>query len=243
GGAFLVVAKSPADLQSVYGISGVLGPYTNNLPNSSGTVRLRNRVGAIYLEVNYDSRPPWPAAADGAGHSLILARPSFGENDSRAWAASDSVGGSPGRLDPITPDPLRNIMINEFLAHPDDPEVDYIELYNHSNQAVDLSGCFLSDDPDTNKFTIPAMVIPARGYAVFYETNLNFAPSALGETIYLRNPANTRVLDAVRFEAQANAVSSGRYPDGSPCILALSTKTPGASNSPFRSSDIVINEI
>src|SRR5207247_8359595 len=73
--------------------------------------------------------------------------------------------------------------------------------------------------------------------------NLNFALSASGETIYLRNPANTRVLDAVRFEAQANAVSSGRYPDGSPSILALSTKTPGASNSPFRSSDIVINEI
>src|SRR5947208_775749 len=91
GGGFLVVARSPADVQSVYGIRGVLGPYTNNLPNSSGTVRLRNRVGAIYLEVNYDSQPPWPVAADGAGHSLILARPSFGENDSRAWAASDSV--------------------------------------------------------------------------------------------------------------------------------------------------------
>ena len=35
-------------------------------------------------------------------------------------------------------------MINEILAHTDDPLLDYIELYNHSNQAVDLSGCILT---------------------------------------------------------------------------------------------------
>src|SRR5262249_18001861 len=42
GGRFLVVARSPADLENVTGLTGVLGPYTNNLSNSSGTVRLRN---------------------------------------------------------------------------------------------------------------------------------------------------------------------------------------------------------
>src|SRR5207247_10024258 len=92
GGSFLVIAKSPADLQSVYGLSGVLGPYTNNLPNNSGTIRLRNRVGAIFLEVNYGSTPPWPAAADGAGHSLVLARPSLGGDNADAWAAGEAVG-------------------------------------------------------------------------------------------------------------------------------------------------------
>ena len=30
--------------------------------------------------------------------------------------------------------------------------MDYIELYNHSAQPVDISGCTLSDEPDTNKF-------------------------------------------------------------------------------------------
>ena len=39
GGGFLVVARAPADMQAVYGISGVLGPWagaaTNSLPNSS----------------------------------------------------------------------------------------------------------------------------------------------------------------------------------------------------------------
>src|SRR2546425_2252688 len=71
-GGFLVIAKDPVGVQSYYGISGVLGPYTNNLPGAAGTVRLLNRQGAILLEVNYQGKAPWPIAADGAGHSLVL---------------------------------------------------------------------------------------------------------------------------------------------------------------------------
>ncbi len=119
GGGFEVVARSPADLESNYGITGVLGPYTNNLPNNQGMVQLISQAGGILLEVDYGTAPPWPVSPDGAGHSLVLARPSLGENNPMAWAASDSVGGSPGQLDPITPDPLRNVVINEFLAHSD----------------------------------------------------------------------------------------------------------------------------
>ena len=98
GGSFAVVARNPADLASVYGLSSVLGPFalTNNLPNGHGTIRLRNPVGAIFLEAQDSSDPPWPVAADGAGHSLVLAHASYGEGDARAWAASDAVGGSPG---------------------------------------------------------------------------------------------------------------------------------------------------
>jgi hypothetical protein len=53
------------------------------------------------------------------------------------------------------------------LLDTDDPEVDYVELYNHSNQSVDLSGCVLTDDPLTNKFVIPSgTVIGPRGLRV-----------------------------------------------------------------------------
>src|SRR5438128_1756368 len=128
-----------------------------------------------------------PASPDGSGHSLVLARPSYGQNSPLASGQSDAVGGSPGRVEPYTPDPLRNVVINEFLAHTDFPSVDYIELYNHSTQAVDVSGCILTDDPDTNKFVIgPGTSIPARGFVVYRETNMNFALSAAGETIYFK---------------------------------------------------------
>ncbi|PYI84279.1 MAG: hypothetical protein DME26_13540 [Verrucomicrobia bacterium] len=116
-------------------------------------------------------------------------------------------------------------MINEFLAHTDPPLVDYIELYNHSNQAVDLSGCVLTDDPATNKFVIPPNTsISARGFAVFYETNLHFALSAAGEKIYLKGADGSRGLDGIQFEGQASGVSSGRFPDGAAEIYPLATR-------------------
>jgi hypothetical protein len=245
-GGFLVVAQNPADVQLVYGLTGVLGPFsnTNSLPNDRGTVQLRHRTGAVFLEANYDTEAPWPIAADGAGHSLVLARPSYGEGNLEAWAASDAVGGSPGRLDPVTVSPLRDVVINEFLAHTDPPALDFIELYNHGNQPVDISGCFLSDDRNTNKFVIPAnTVLPARGFASFNQTNLGFALSSGGERIYFRNGANSNVLDAARFEAQANGVSSGRHPDGAPGFSELVTPTPGTNNSVLLIRDLVINEI
>jgi len=244
GGGFLVIARNPADLQAVYGIANVTGPYDKNLSNGKGTVRLRNRAEAILLEVNYESKPPWPVAADGTGHSLVLARPSYGENHVQAWGPSGSVGGSPGRVDGVQFDPRGNVVINEFLAHTDLPEVDYIELYNHSLRPVDVSGCWLSDDPGTNKFRIPdGTVLGPTGLVAFAEATLGFALSASGEAIYFWNSNQTRVLDAITFAGQENGVSTGRYPDGAPTWRRLSSKTPGAPNPPPRLRNIVINEI
>ena len=45
-----------------YGITGVLGGYTNNLPNNGGTVRLVKKSGAVVLDVTYSDSPDWPAA-------------------------------------------------------------------------------------------------------------------------------------------------------------------------------------
>ena len=245
GGAYVVIARDPAAVQNAYGITGVLGPYstTNSLPGT-GTLRLRNKENAVLLEVPYSSQPPWPAGADGAGHSLVLARASYGERDPYAWGISDKVGGSPGKFDAQSSAPQRAVVINEFFASSELPDVDFIELYNHSNQAVDISGCSLSDDPHTNKFVVPpGTSIPARGFVVFGQGELNFGLSSGGETIYFRSADGTRVLDSVRFEAQAAAVSAGRYPNGADQFHPLRTRTPAAANDGIRVHDIVINEI
>ena len=244
--SFLVVAAAPADVQAVYGISA-LGPFgngTNSLPNDAGTIRLRNKAGAVLLEIHYADRAPWPAAADGAGHSLVLAGPSLGEGDPHAWGPSLFIGGSPGAGEADDSEPLSVVVINEFLAHTDDPQVDFIELYNHSNQALDLSGCILTDDPSTNKFVLPPnSSIPAGGFLYFTQTDMNFALSAAGETIYLKNPAQNRVLDAVRFGGQQNGVTTGRFPDGSEEFYRLLSPTPGGANAGIRVSEVVINEL
>ena len=242
--SYLVVAPVPTDVQAVYGINGVLGGFTNRLDNNGGILRLRKRSGAIVLEVHYSDDSPWPVAADGTGHSLVLARPTFGENDPRAWAASAVKGGSPGAADPVPIGPLENVVINEVLAHTDLPVVDFVELYNHSAVPADLSGCWLSDDPATNKFRIPnGTTLAPRGFLAFDENQLGFALDASGETIYLVNSNNTRVVAALEFEGQASGISIGRFPDGADRLHELATPTRGTTNAPLLLRPVVINEI
>ncbi len=246
--AFLVVARDPDYLKTVYGVTNVTGPWdgaeTNGLSIDRDTVRLRNRQGAVLLEVNYSDAPPWPVSADGSGHSLVLARPSFGENDSRAWAQSDVAGGSPGRADPVGNEPLASVVINEWIAHTDTPVRDAIELYNHGNTAVDLSGAYLSDSPDTNRFRIPAgTVIAPRGFLAFDDTVMGFSLFAEGETVFFVNSNQTRVIDAINFKGMSNGVSAGRYPNGGPLHYNLASRTFGASNSAPKRFAVVINEL
>jgi hypothetical protein len=281
-GQFIVLAKVAADVQSVYGTSGVFqygvtnyatnvfGGTTNitvvlatnvvdgvtnirpdignALNNGGGNVRLHNRAGAILLDARFSTEYPWPIEADGAGHSLILARPSYGEQNFPAWGPSDSIGGTPGGLDIIGPEPARNVVINEFLAHTDPPLEDMVELYNHGNTAVDISGFWLSDDPSTNKFRIPnGTVLGPRGFTSFTAStnagHTGFALSSSGERIFLINSNQNRVIEAIGFEGQENGVSMGRYPDGAPTLRRLSAVTAGTSNAAPLVSPIVINEI
>lgn len=241
---FLVIAENPEAVRKAYGISGVLGPYEGELNNDGELLRLRDHVDAIRLELTFGANPPWPEAADGAGHSLVLARPSYGEDDPRAWAASERVGGTPGAMEAVRAKPYRSVFINEFLAHTDDPQLDFVELYNRGNTPVDLSGCILTDDPSTNRFVLPpGTTLSARGFLAWDQNQLGFRLNAAGETLYLFDPRKEQVIDAVRFGGQENGVSSGRSPDGASTMRRLSLVTPGAANAPWRQEDIVLNEI
>ncbi|HON07202.1 MAG TPA: lamin tail domain-containing protein, partial [Verrucomicrobiota bacterium] len=250
GGGFVIVARNPNLIKQTYGITNVFGPWddavNNGLPGDKGKIRLLSEIGAVYLEVNYSDRGSWPAGADGTGHSLVLVRPSYGEDDPRAWGVSDLEGGSPGRGESYSGGNLRNVVINEFLANSVEPYVDYIELYNKGNQPVDISGCMLSDDPSTNKFVIPqGTIIPGGGLVVFQHDELGFGLDAGGETIYLKDSTGQRILDCIRYEPQMPNCSSGRYPDGATEIYPLSVMSPGTNNSNFSIyvDDIVINEL
>lgn len=244
GGAFMVIAAAPSNVEQVYGISGVLGPYTGSLKKSA-TLQMLDENGAVLLTVPYSDSYPWPVAATGTGHSLVLANPTFGEGNPRAWEISSLMGGSPGTLDAFHPTPLKSIRINEILAHTEDPALsDFIELYNHSNQTNDLSGCILTDDPQTNRFVIPAgSLIQPRGFVSFDQTQLGFSLSAKGGTLYLIDPGHTRVLDAIQYDAQADGISFGRQPDGANELYPLAVRTPSAANSAPLVRDIVINEL
>ncbi|HVU08842.1 MAG TPA: lamin tail domain-containing protein [Verrucomicrobiae bacterium] len=242
--SFIVVAAAPADIESVYGITNVMGPYSGSLKKSE-TLELLDEQSAVLLTVPYSATYPWPVGADGEGHSIILANPTYGEGDPRAWSISDVIGGSPGQMDTFTPEPLRNVVINEILPHSENPAVpQFIELYNHSPDSVDISGCILTDDPTTNKFVIPSgTIIGPAGFISFTQSQFGFPLNGAGETLYLIQSDGSRILDAVQFGAQADGVSYGRWPDGANDFYTFTTNTPGTNNSSILIGDIVINEL
>ncbi len=241
----LVIARQPGDVEAVHGITGVLGPFAGSLSNEGGTLRLRKASGAIVQEVTWDDRAPWPVAADGTGHSLVLVRPSYGENNPRAWDASAVRGGSPGAGDTPAGSPQDSVVINEVLARSNSPLLDFIELRNRSPQEVDISGCALSDDSaELRKFVVPdGTILPGGGLAVFDETQLGFALDGSGETIYFSNADETRVVDVVRFGGQEADVSIGRSADNDDALQPLVARTPGTANAARRVPEIVISEI
>lgn len=214
-GGHIVVAADPASVQTVHSLAGVLGPYTGALNNSGGRLRLRDYSGAVLFEVNYDSGPPWQPAADGAGHTLVLARGSYGMDDPRAWDRSFNLGGSPGMADPIPADPYRTVVINEVCSM---GLGDYIELYNYSSAAVEISGCTLSDARGAGKYVFPAATsLAAGGFLRVGRAELGFGLKQGGDTAYFRAPGTPgRMLDVVRFGPQTEGFPWGRTPDGSP---------------------------
>ena len=243
GGAYLVIAASPGSIESVYGVTNVMGPYTGSLKHAE-TLQLFDEHGSVLLTVPYSDMAPWPVATGGTGHSLILANPSYGEGDPRAWAISDAIGGTPGAMESFHPSPLRNVVINEILAHSENgagPQ--FVELYNHSTNSVDLSGCILTDDPDTNQSVIPAGTSIGPGGFVTFDASLGFHLNPAGDTIYFIKSDRSRVLDAVQFEGQGNGQSYGRWPDGADDFYFLQSATPGTNNSAIQIGDVVINEL
>lgn len=246
-GAFGVVAADQVHLRAVYGITNVWGDWSGKLPNDHGTIRLRNAAGAVLLEVRYLDEDPWPIVADGTGHSLFLARPSFGEASPRAWAASGNVGGSPGLPDPAIEDSQADLQISEVYGSAGGSQAgaeNFIELYNHTSISQDLSGGWLSDDPAIRKFQIPIGTFLAPGnFIIFHPSVLGFPLSAAGGRIFWWSPSGDRVIDAVHYGAHPHGTSYGRSPENPALWSLLSPETPQSANARARQGPVFFSEI
>jgi hypothetical protein len=122
------------------------------------------------------------------------------------------------------------IVINEFMASnestmtdQDNEFDDWIELYNNSNEAIDLGGYYLSDDIDNqNLWEFPAgTTISAGGYLIVWADedleqeglHADFKLSASGEELFLTNSSG-QLIDTVLFAEQSADISYGRFPNG-----------------------------
>jgi len=254
--AYVLVVRDLATFSSRYDTNGmsIAGEYTGKLGNGGEEIEIQGAGAVEVLAFEYNDARGWPLSADGAGHSmvpLVLTNqaPSAGSGQAEGvfdyggnWRASAYIGGSPGLADP---DPIIDVLINEFAAHtdtglpPPDDSDDWIELHSVSNMT--LSAWYLSDDAaDLKRWQIPSgTVITAGSWLTFYESTGfhsnrvdGFGLNKAGEQIFLSYLPGTdqdRVADCLSFDGQENGASWGRYPDAAEFWYAM-VLTPSASN-------------
>ncbi|NLH15894.1 MAG: hypothetical protein GX455_04895 [Phycisphaerae bacterium] len=270
-GEFVLVVSNKAAFLSRYGsgLSGrVAGEYSSKanpqkLSNNGEGIRLEDYWNGVIADFEYSDGRLWPAAADGAGHSLVplaeaIPNQAGGSYNYPAfWRASAFRNGSPGADDP---EPTRTLLINEVMAHtdytdPSNPLIDsndWIEILNPGTGTIELGDYYLSDDADDlTKWRLPSGTLGAGERIVLDEVTgfhspfpSGFGLNKAGEQVllsYLPGTAEDRVADAVKFAGQENLISLGRYPDGGAYWLAM----PMTRNQPnaVPVSHVVISEI
>ncbi|OPX22382.1 MAG: hypothetical protein B1H04_05085, partial [Planctomycetales bacterium 4484_123] len=243
-----VVVKNRMAFESRYDTSDVLilGQYSGSLANGGERLELVDSAGQSVVAFTYDD---WYPTTDGQGYSLVLTDPLLPEgqlSESASWAASDKVGGSPG-LNPVA------VVINEVLAHTDEPAGDWIELHNVTDQPIDIGGWYLSDEfQDMHKYQIPTgTVIPAGGYLVFTQRDHfggAFGLSEHGERVVLLSDDTTGPLigyyRSESFGSSPQEVTYGRYVTSTGAQFPLlSAPTMGQPNAAPVVGPVVINEI
>jgi spore coat protein CotH len=145
---------------------------------------------------------------------------------------------------PNTPVVINEVMASNTrtIADPQGEFDDWIELRNITDAEVDLTGRYLSDEPNNpTKWKFPdGTKIPANGYLLVWADedgldtpglHASFKLSAEGEAIFLTDiDANLNaVLDSLDYDLQTTDRSTGRAPENPDEFIELEA-TPGEAN-------------
>jgi spore coat protein CotH len=194
--------------------------------------------------------------------TLIVGTPSAGQSQIRLglhgsqWevTAKPTPGAENIRAEVSTGTPVSSgtgqLLINEFMADNktayEDPDEsgafeDWFEVYNPGSGAVDMSGMYITDNPDNpTKWKVgDGVVIPAGGYLIFMADNdttegprhAAFALSTGGESLSIFAADGKTLIDTITFDAQKTDITFGRSPNGSSIWKFLAKPTPGGPNS------------
>ncbi len=283
GNQTIVIGANPEHLENLYDINNVLGPWGLgncdgepgadeeggsgcSLANGGEVMELSEHNGVVHARVRYNDRGKWPAAGDGTGHSIGLDYsynepddPDFWQPEGELEILEDGTikGGSPGRVNARERSVLP-VMINEGLLWSSGER--YIELYNDSDEEVDVSFHWIYNTRDlhstTGRGSIPQdTVIAPRGVVALTEAqlnNLDLSPVAIDDDtlgngarrfVMLVTPERKNVIDAYIFQPEVIDRSESRIPDGDEDREDRAVPTPGEPNRVDVETDIVINEI
>ncbi len=162
---------------------------------------------------------------------------------------STSVAQTYPRRSPISVkavSPSSHIVVNEFLAdntmYPDGAGEfdDWVELYNPTDNTIDLANKYLTDNASNLKkwrFGSTSLPLAPGAFIVIWcdeqpaqgALHAGFKLSKSGEYIALVDTNGSTIIDSITFGPQTTNISYGRYPDGGTTWKSLSP-TPGAAN-------------
>lgn len=142
---------------------------------------------------------------------------------------------------PMITAPIAHVKINEWMAKPPSG-ADWIELFNSATSPVDLSRCFLTDDPSLtgihkSQFG-PLSYLSAQGWLAVVADgvepaspgHVSFSLNTQGEYLRLYS-ASSNLIDTIDFGLQLEGVSQGRWPDGVGVFYTFPlAASPGAAN-------------
>jgi hypothetical protein len=147
-----------------------------------------------------------------------------------------------------------SLVINEFMANnnggfeaADGSYPDWVELYNLTDQTLDLDGLTMTDDLDErDKHVLSGLTIEPYGFLLLMaddnvdagNDHLGFALNDDGESIGLYGP-DSSVINQLKFGAQGSNLTAARNPDGSANWEYTYGGTPGYSNVPL----ILVEEV
>lgn len=126
--------------------------------------------------------------------------------------------------------PDKTVVINEFMAvnyvtaaDQDGEYDDWIELYNLTDEEIDLTGYYLTDSKkNLTKWKFPAGTsINAEGYLIIWADgdttqqglHTNYKLSSFGERVLILSP-EVEILDKVEYDAQSSELAYARVPNG-----------------------------
>jgi hypothetical protein len=263
---YILVVENQTEFEGKYGSDhNIAGEYTGALDNDGERIRLADALDRSIHDFSYNDS--WYDITDGDGFSLVIKDTAATDPNlwgmKTGWRPSTVAGGSPGAEDISTLPAIGSVVMNEVLAH-SDTAYDWIELYNTTDEAINIGGWFLSDnnddDPNRMKYEIAeGTSIGAYDYIVFSEDqhfgnpadpgcSKPFQFSENGETVYLQSGSGgvlTGYYEEEDFGASERDVAFGRYQKstGAFNFVPMSANTRGAVNAYPKVGPIIISEI
>lgn len=123
--------------------------------------------------------------------------------------------------------PIPAVVLNEAESSGGNPG-DWVELYNNSDVAVDISGWVFKDNDDSHIYTLPTTTtIAAKGFLVLEESQFDFGLGG-NESVRLFNKYGA-VADSFSWAGHA-PITYGRCADGVGTVIATFGSSKGAPN-------------